>query len=898
MIGQTISHYRIIEKLGEGGMGVVYKAEDTKLDRMVALKFLPPHLNASEEDKKRFIQEAKAASAMNHPNICTIYSIEEHDDQIFIAMEFVDGKTLRQRKESTSLKQAIEMGIQIADGLAAAHDKGIVHRDIKPENIMIRKDGIVQIMDFGLAKLRGVSRLTKEGSTVGTAGYMSPEQVQGLDADHRSDIFSLGALLYELLTGQLPFKGVHETAIMYEVVNVDAVPPSAVVPEIEPELDRIVLECLQKEPDERCQSAKEVSKDLKRFKRESGRQRVSRISSVRQLHPPTQSTAQMPIPDVQPVSSQALPSKPASSRLWMIIAAGLFIALCTALFFYWKATSGEALVLRATILPPEKGSFDTGQGAHFAISPDGHAIAFVGRDSSGQNHLWVRQLNTNSPIPLPGTNNASYPFWSNDSKSIGFFADGKLKKVDAAGGPPLALCEAQGGRGGTWNQDGIILFCPSTFSPIHQVSAAGGTPTPVTSLDTTLGETNHRMPFFLPDGNHFLFVSQTNTTGGGGFEEQDRMYVGALDGTTKELIRGASNMTYSSGYLFFVRQSTLMAQAFNAGSLEFDGNAFPLVENINFSSARSKGAFSVSNTGILVYLESTSSNREVYIADRRGTVVHRYPMKAPLYTMRFSLDGKKIVSDNDDRASQNQDIWVFDIVRQTNTRFTFDNAIEILPMWSPDGKQIVYTSFLSGKGDLYLKDASGTKKEELLFSSGENMYTIDWSQDGKYLSLSIQGGKTKWDIAVLSLDGEKKIASTIKTEFNEWLGTFSPDGRWLAYQSDESGRYEIYVRPSLGGGAKWQISTGGGEAPSWKGDGKELYFKANGKLMAVDLKSSGGTFEVGIPHPLFDLDPRTNTEYLDVSQDGQQFIIRVENNVQGVAPMQVVTNLPVELKKK
>ncbi|HEX9656572.1 MAG TPA: protein kinase [Bacteroidota bacterium] len=897
MIGQTISHYKIIEKLGEGGMGVVYKAEDTKLDRMVALKFLPSHLNASEDDKKRFIQEAKAASAMNHPNICTIYSIEEHEDQIFIAMEFVDGRTLRQRKETTSLKQAIEMGIQIADGLAAAHEKGIVHRDIKPENIMIRKDGIVQIMDFGLAKLRGVSRLTKEGSTVGTAGYMSPEQVQGQDADHRSDIFSLGALIYELLTGQLPFKGVHETAIMYEVVNVDAVPPSAVVPEIEPELDRIVLECLQKEPDERCQSAKEVSKDLKRFKRESGRQRVSRISSVRQLHPPTQSTAQMPIPDMQPVSSQALPSKPASSRLWMIIAAALFIALCTALFFYWKAASIEIPVLRATILPPEKGSFDSEQGAHFAISPDGHAIAFVGTDSSGKKHLWVRQLNTNSPMPLPGTDNASYPFWSYDSKTIGFFADSKLKKVDAAGGPPLALCEAEAGRGGTWNQDGIILFCPSTFSPIHQVSAAGGTPTAVTALDTSFNETNHRMPFFLPDGNHFLFVSQTATSGAGGFEEQDRMYVGSLDGKTNQLMKGASNMTYSSGYLFFVRQSTLMAQAFDAGSQEFDGNAFPLVENINFSPPRSKGAFSVSNTGILVYLESTSSTREVYIADRRGAVVHRYPMKSPLYAMNFSLDGKKIVYDNDDRASQNQDIWVFDIARQVNTRFTFDNTIEILPMWSPDASQVVYTSFISGKGNLFLKDASGTKKEELLFSSGENMYTTDWSHDGKYLLLSVQGGKTKWDIAVFSL-GEKKITSTVKTEFNEWVATFSPDGQWFAYQSDESGRFEVYVRPTSGGGAKWQISTGGGENAHWKGDGKELYFASNGKLMAVAVNSGGGKFEVGIPHPLFDLDPRRNTEYIDVSQDGQQFIIRVENNVQGVSPMQVVTNFPVELKKK
>ena len=329
MIGQTISSYRIVEKLGEGGMGIVYKAEDTKLDRPVALKFLPPHLAASEQDKARFIQEAKAASAINHPNICTIHDIQEHEDQIFIVMEYVDGQTLAEKKHNLSQKQSIEMGTQIADGLAAAHEKGIVHRDIKPENIMVRKDGIVQIMDFGLAKLAGVSRLTKEGSTVGTAGYMSPEQVQGQDVDHRTDIFSLGVLLYEMFGGELPFKGVHETAMAYEIVNVDAAPLSSLRQEIDPQLDAIVLECLAKEPDERYQSAKEVSKELRRFKRESSRQRVSRISQVRQ---PLQS-ATMTAPQVEPgPESPEGAQKPRAARLhgsylWMGVAGVLFLAL-------------------------------------------------------------------------------------------------------------------------------------------------------------------------------------------------------------------------------------------------------------------------------------------------------------------------------------------------------------------------------------------------------------------------------------------------------------------------------------------------------------------------------------------------------------------------------------------
>ena len=440
MIGQTISHYKILEKLGEGGMGVVYKAEDTKLDRTVALKFLPPHLSASEQDKIRFVQEAKAAAALNHPNVCSIIDIQEHDGQMFIVMEFVDGQTLREKRGSISFKQAVDVGIQIADGLAAAHDKGIVHRDIKPENIMVRKDGIVQIMDFGLAKLRSASskinRLTKEGSTVGTAGYMSPEQVQGLDVDHRSDIFSLGILLYELFTGELPFKGVHETALLYEIVNVDVAPMSAIKPEIDPELDRIVLECLDKDPNERTQAAKQVSIDLKRFKRESSRQHLSRTISSR----PALRATSVHQP-VQVVEEPAVPLIPKREITAWIIAGVMIAALGYVLFKPQPEATAGRLMIRSSIVLPDSfyiHSYGPASGRP-ALSPDGKSVVFRAVVPGEGTLLYIRPLSEKEAKPVPGTDGAASPFWSPDGKMIAFFQDGKLKKVDLVGGSPLRL---------------------------------------------------------------------------------------------------------------------------------------------------------------------------------------------------------------------------------------------------------------------------------------------------------------------------------------------------------------------------------------------------------------------------------------------------------------------------
>ena len=443
MIGQTISHYRVIDKLGEGGMGEVFLAEDTKLDRKVALKFLPAHMSVQDDVKARFIQEAKAASALNHPNVCTIYDILEADGRIFIAMEYVDGQTLRDKRGTLSEKQTLEVAAQIADGLAAAHEKGIVHRDIKSENIMLRKDGIPQIMDFGLAKLRGVSRLTKEGSTLGTVGYMSPEQALGHDVDHRSDLFSLGVVIYEMLTGEMPFKGGHEAAIMYEIVNVDAAPPSAVKPDIDPELDRIVLECLQKEPSERYQGAREIAKDLRRFKRDSGRKTASRIAPAGSA--------------IKSRTTVAVASGKTSRLPWLVVGV-LAIAVLALLKLQFSRPEHSREVMRVNLTLPEGNADYLGRG--LALSPDGRALAFIATDpASGARQIYLRPLDAFDSRPVSGTERGQLPFWSPDGRQIGFFVDGKLKTVPVLAGAPITICdEAISPRGAVWATDNTILF--------------------------------------------------------------------------------------------------------------------------------------------------------------------------------------------------------------------------------------------------------------------------------------------------------------------------------------------------------------------------------------------------------------------------------------------------------
>jgi eukaryotic-like serine/threonine-protein kinase len=890
MIGSVIAHYKILEKLGEGGMGVVYKAQDMKLDRFVALKFLPPHLAASEQDKARFIQEAKSASALNHPNVCTIYDIQEHEGQLFIVMEFIDGRTLQEIKDTLSQKQALDIGIQIAEGLAAAHEKGIVHRDIKPENIMIRKDGIVQIMDFGLAKLSGASRLTKEGSTVGTAGYMSPEQVQGQETDHRSDIFSLGVLLYEMLTGQPPFKGIHETAISYEIVNVDSPPLSSIKPGIPVELDAIVLECLEKDPKERTQSASQVAVDLKRYRRESSKQRASRITAARPV---------MKAPEQdKPQTVQELKVAEKFPLIPWIVAGVLGIACVAIAALYFMGSSHHEQVIRALIPSPPNTLFaqqsgGNSDGGQIAISPDGRKIAFVAVDSSGKPNLYVRALNSLTALPLPNTEGAYYPFWSPKSDFIGFFMDGKLKKIDASGGPPLTICDAPAGRGGSWSKNDVIVFTPTATSPLFKVPAAGGTPTQVTKLDTAHQETTHRFPWFLPDGKHFLFFDRVQNAG-----NDDEVRVGSIDGSAgKKILNVHSNAIFASGYILFIREQTLLAQPFDADNLELSGNAVPVAEQIRFNPNYNNGSISASQNGLLIFEGGLGpALDQLAIIDRTGNTITRMKGTQSVQEGAFSPDGKKITYSSIDTRQRNEDIWVYDIARSISTRLTFDPADETDPIWSPDGKHITFYSDRNSKNGIFLKNADGTGSDEEIISYNSVIFPTSWSRDGKWIAATTD---PKRDILIYSAEGKTAPIVFLNTDFTEEEGRFSPDGKWILYMSDESGQQEVYVRPFPGPGGKWQISTNGVFYRAfWRGDGKEIYYiSKDGKMMAAEVSASGNSFSVGEVKPLFDAFTKGVSFFLDASKDGQKFLVVYNPIESNSSELTLVTNWNDEVKK-
>ncbi|MFI5251682.1 MAG: protein kinase [Bacteroidota bacterium] len=909
MIGQTISHYKILEKLGEGGMGVVYKAQDTKLDRFVALKFLSPHLASSEQDKSRFTQEAKAAAALNHPNICTIIDIQENDGVMFIVMEFVDGQTLREKKASITFKQAIDIGIQIAEGLGAAHDKGIVHRDIKPENIMIRRDGIAQIMDFGLAKLRGsVTRLTKEGSTIGTAGYMSPEQVQGQDIDHRSDIFSFGVLLYELITGQLPFKGVHETALMYEIVNMEAPPMSSIKPDIEATLDAIVLECLEKDPNERTQSAKQVSIDLKHFKRESTRQRVSRITTAK----PVQSYSNVKQPEPQNI--QLSKSTGLAGKIPWLISIVCLIGFSVFAGLYLKRQNIDPQMVQSYILPPENSSFathsgNTGEG-HLALSPDGSMLAFVCADSAGKTHLMVRPLNSIDAKELPSTQEAGYPFWSPDNRYIGFFQGGKLKKIEASGGPSLTICDAADGRGASWNQDGIIILAPNPAGPIYQVSEAGGTPVAITKFDTTRHTHSHRWPFFLPDGKHFLYFSRSSF--GGVEREEDALYTASLDGKdNKRLIPAKANVAYVSGMLIYLSDKTLMAQRFQPDKLELIGEAKPIAEPIEYDLDYNRAIFTVSQNGILCYQSrSTKVGWQLEWLDRKGNLVGKIGEPAQIGSAALSPDEKKIAYDVYDPQSKNKDIWIYELARGIKTRFTFDPSVDELPNWSPDGSKIIFHSDRKGHYDLYQKTTDGEGSEDVLLESPEAKFPYDFSSDGKYFTYSANDSHTGSDIWILPLTGDRKPIRLVQSEFDDDVSHFSRDMRWISYRSNESGNYELYVRPFLDAegkiattqARKWQISVNGiavNSSEEWSKNGKEFYYLSqDNKFIAVEVRTNGSSFEIGNSNELFDVKSNTAISFVDASADGNKFLFIVTVGGEVHPPITLVTNWDKELKNQ
>ncbi len=909
MIGKMISHYQILEKLGEGGMGVVYKAQDVKLNRAVALKFLPQHLSASEQDKARFIQEAQAAAALNHPNICTIYGIEEIDNpegarQMFIAMEFVEGQTLRDKTRAVGaihesplqMKQAIEIGIQLADGLAAAHEKGIVHRDIKPENIMLQKDGRVRIMDFGLAKLKSASRLTKVGSTVGTTGYMSPEQVQGQESDHRSDIFSLGVILYEMFAGQSPFKGVHETAINYEIVNVDPQPISSVKPEVDPSLDAIVLECMEKDVNERSQSAKQVSIDLKRFKRESSRTRLSRTMPARQFDPTSSRT----------IGESAPEKKSFKQYLWpgltgLVAAAGIFVvALLLGVGAGWVFLSPSKPFPSGVtrFILPLKGEASSSEDGftQFLLSPDGLHLAYIA--GRGQNEqLYIRDMDKFEAQALPNTKglNITELFFSLDSRWIGFFSRGKMMKLSLSGGTPITICDAGPQGSASWGEGGTIVFMQEWGSHLWMVSSeAGSTPRPLTQLKHEEGERAHLLPSMLPGGKAALFTIWT----GASFEEAHIAVVDLSTGEHRVVVRGGSDARFvKTGHIVYARGATIMAVPFDLSNLKVAGEPAPTIDNVRLDGAGGYSSFSISENGTFVYvagrIEYVPTMMTLFDGPAKSKQI---PSKEKSFgNPLFSPDGKKLAVII---YGSTYHLGLYDLQRDILTPLTFSGDNDRLA-WLRDGSRLSFMSNLDGKYQIYMIAADGSGTPEKLFEQEGNPYPGSWSHDGKMLAYVVTGKETKSDIWIFSKDGKPEIRPLVATRASETGPQISPDGRWIAYISDESGENEVYVQPFPSGSGKWRISSGGGSLPRWAPDGKRIYFTRREEIFSVPLTISvgqaGGTIAVGREERVM---ATQGLNSFDVSPNGKTIIV-AQRGV-GTLPdkFHVVLNWFEELKKQ
>ena len=885
--GSRLGPYEIVAPIGAGGMGEVYRARDTRLERTVAVKVLATHLSASPEVRQRFDREAKTISQLSHPHICALYDVGHQDGTDYLVMEYLEGETLSDRlgKGALSVEQTLRFGTEIADALDKAHRQGIVHRDLKPGNVMLTKSG-VKLLDFGLAKamtpsgaansltaLPTQANLTQEGTILGTFQYMAPEQLEGKDADARTDIFAFGCVLYEMATGRKAFSGASRASLISSIMKEDPSPVSQVQPMSPAALDRIVKTCLEKDPEERWQSAADIKREL-RWIAEGG--------------------------------SQAGPAPTAVTRksrerlLWIALA---ILALAAALPWVIrdrKAVPVDVAVTRFAVLPPDDASFLGGDLDPVTISPDGRRFALLAT-SEGRRRIWIRLLESLTPEQLPGTEGASYPFWSPDSQSIGFFADGKLKKIAASGGPVQTLCDAPIGRGGSWSRDGVILFAPRQFGePLYRVSSSGGVPVPATRLEPSRKESAHRWPSFLPDGRHFLYLASVSTR-----HANNGIYVGSLDSKeTTLLIRADSNVAYSpAGHILFVRDHTLMAQRFDAERLRPVGEMVLVVERMPQDIASSHSPFSVSGNGTLAYWTGDTKKELVWF-DQAGKRLASLVGASDLeLAPSLSPDEKRVALSRPDARSGRTDIWVVEISRGISSRLTLDRFGENFPIWSPDGTRIAYTSNRDGPEDVYVRGSTGTGREELLNKSDvAHKHPLDWSRDGRFILYHTQQPRTGSDVLALPLFGNRQPIPFLSTEFEERHAQFSPDGRHVVYASDESGVYEIYVQPFPGPGEKLQVSTQGGIQPRWRRDGKEIFYVArDARMMAAPLSASAGTLSAGNPRALFQTPILPDAigaslEYV-VTADGQRFLIATPASETLVFPATVVLNWAAKLER-
>jgi eukaryotic-like serine/threonine-protein kinase len=880
-----LGRYEIRSKIGEGGMGEVYLGRDPKLGRDVAVKVLPAQFSADAERLARFEQEACAAGALNHPNVLAVHDVGRHDGAPFVVSELLEGETLREKLRGAPLPQrkAVDYASQIARGLAAAHERGIVHRDLKPENVFITSDGRAKILDFGLAKLTqadgGQSQTeiptrrmdTDPGTVMGTVGYMAPEQVRGRKVDHRADIFSFGAVLYEMLAGRRAFRGESAADTLSAVLREDPPPLSESNRNVAPALERLVLHCLEKDPAARFHSANDLAFALEAL---SGATHLS--------------------------GEQATPTRALAGRgvrrrelvAWGVAGAALLAALLALVLPYLRGAPQEApAATRFLLATPEKGEV---VGAP-VISPDGRRVVLVVRDVVGRQSLWLRPLDALDAQQLVGTEGGVSPFWSPDGRSIGFIAAGKLKKLDVSGGPAQTLSDAVG-VGGAWNRDGVIVFSRSTAEGLYRIPAAGGTPEPLTTLDKSRDEYAHAWPHFLPDGRHFLYVAGTSP------REKSAIFLGSLDSKPPRLLLGVeSSVAYAPpGYLLYALEGTLVARPFDADRLELTGEAVPVVKQIGFTIGTARAHFSVSETGTLLYRPNpAAADTQLVWFDRAGKQLGTVGAAGHYSDIRLSPDGKRVAFQRLDKEKGTSDIWLIELARGTTSRLTFDPVNDGDAVWSPDGSRVVFSSMREGLPNLYQKLSSGAGGEELLLKSDEAKFATDWSPDGRHVLYHVMS-RQSYDLWVLPLFGERRPEPFVRTDFQESGGRFSPDGRFVAYTSNESGRYEVYVQSFPASGGKWQVSNGGGGSPRWRRDGRELfYLSADGKLMAVEVDGSSGTFAAEVPVPLFE--PRvvaiSGDSPYDVAADGRRFLVKVPVEENAPAPVTVVLNWTADLKR-
>jgi eukaryotic-like serine/threonine-protein kinase len=894
--GIKLGPYEIQSPLGAGGMGEVYRARDTRLDRTVAIKVLPASLSSDPALRERLEREARAISKLSHPNICTLHDIGHQDGTDFLVMEYVEGETLEQRlaRGPVPTEQTLRYAAQIADALAKAHRQGVVHRDLKPGNVMLTKSG-AKLLDFGLAKQAGTgplaaalneitveNRLTSDGQIVGTFQYMAPEQLEGKEADARTDIFAFGELIYEMATGKPPFQGKSRASLIAAILTVDPPSITQLQPMSPPALDRLVKKCLAKDPEDRWQSASDLASELQ-WLAQSGSQ-----ASV--------------------VGAPTLPLRPTFQKHWLAgsLALALVIVIAVVIWRMFAESEFKAPVLHLTadLSPQLSLAFGPVVWPLFVLSPDGGTLVFVGEEG-GTRRLYLRRLDQWDATPIRGTESAERPFFSPDGQWLAFSAGGRIKKVPVAGGPPIDLVEASWGAG-AWNTDDQIIYTRAYNEGLWQVSASGGSPKMLTAPDHSKGELGHWWPQILPDNETVLFTVFSTPI------DHSRLVAMSLKtGRQKTVLEGGVFGRYlSSGHLVFARGETVLAAPFGLRKLEVTGGAVAVLEGVAFFPQNALSQFAVSGNGSLAFLPSAVafSEQKLVSVDRSGKLQIIREKLHVHFALRLSPDGRRIAMGLRESGLA-PDVWILDLTRGSLSPLTHGPASNFDPIWSPDGKRIFYVSERP-VFEIFSKAADGSGNEEMLLSTSNDKYPNSISPDGKTLLLTTTISHANGDLWTVPLQSPKEAKPFLATEFDESRGAFSPDGGWVAYQSSESGRDEVYVRSFPGGGNRLQVSTEGGFEPVWAKNGKELYYRSGRKLISVPVKL-GADFVTGTPKVLFEGEfaglsgavgtlgfaTGDETSAYDVSPDGQRFyFIQEDKTPAQQAKINIVLNWSEEIK--